>query len=146
MTDTDTEHTSDSITLDGVPIYPGNEVPDGYRSLIEDIVEKDDAEDRTPQEIADTAGEQAIVSAFREIRSDGDGVREPYKDMLLTIQSQLGRQGIMRVRQAFTDIISQNHSALVEEQEQTDAADTGDNQEPEAPTTNETEPTPPTTN
>lgn len=110
---------SDPLTLKGVPIYRGGAVPDGFAALIEEI-----ADDRgaPAQEVADSAAETAIANIFDQLRSTGDGVREPYKDMLNAIQADMGRDGVVLVRRSFGNVINDNHSAVIEAREVIDEA------------------------
>lgn len=128
----DSDTTDDSIVLSGFPAFPGNEVPEGYQSLLEEIVEKSDDEDRDAEEIAAQTAEQAIQSVFSQTRKEGYGLREPYKDMLNLIQCEMGRQGLMNVRRTFSNIVSENHSAIIEQEHQ---ADQDDDSKPDAEAT-----------
>lgn len=107
----------DDIILRGVPFFPGGRVPDGWTTNIEEIAAETDA---TPQEVAESMAESAIERVYDSpaFREEEEGVREVYKQMLDEIRTETDRQGIQNVRRSFYNIVSNDHSAVVEQQAQ----------------------------
>jgi|APHM01.1.fsa_nt_gi hypothetical protein len=117
----------DSIVLEGVPIYPNNEVPDGFASLLADIAQEDETFEGTPTDLAEITAEQAIATVYRNTQRDSPGIRDPYMEMLESIQSLGGQEALLQVRQQFTRIISENHSAITQPQQPAQQSGRGTN-------------------
>lgn len=105
--------------LDGVPFYPGGRVPDGWTTLIEDIASQTDA---SAQEVAESIAESAIERIYdsQAMRDEEEGVRDVYKQMLYEIRVESGRQGLMNVRRSFGNIVNNDHSAFIDQQDRDD--------------------------
>lgn len=107
----------DGIELKGVPFFPGGRVPEGWVALITDISEETG---NSPQEIAESMAESAIERVYDSpaYREEEEGVRDVYKQMLDEIRTESDRQGLVNVRRSFGNIVNNDHSAVIEQQEQ----------------------------